>query len=153
MAGRRDGILDEPNSRPVCAPRLLAAGPALERPEDLRHHTLLHDFDYENWTLWLRAAGIDGVDPQRGLIIDDENVVLQATLEGQGVALGNVNLLAGDLAEGRLIRLFEQSIQDIGAYYVTFPPGALRRSKVKAFHDFLLEEAGVKGPDGATHGD
>lgn len=132
---------------PVCAPDLLSAGPPLNSPEDLARHTLLHDYDYEYWTVWLREAGVEGVDPQQGPIIDDQNVVLQATLEGQGVALGDLNLLASDLAAGRLVRLFEHSMETNDAYYITYPAGALRRPKVKALRDFLLAEAAAETPE------
>lgn len=132
---------------PVCAPQLLASGPPLKRPEDLRHHTLLHDFDYEDWTLWLREAGVEGVDPRQGTIIDDQNVVQQAALDGQGVALCDLNLLAEDLAGGRLLCLFEPRIETSHAYYITYPPGALRRAKVKALREFLLAEAAAEMAD------
>ena len=53
---------------PVCSPLLLDGRNPLGCPGDLAHHTLLHALDDpDDWRLWLRAAGIDGVDPKRGL--------------------------------------------------------------------------------------
>ena len=52
---------------PVCSPRLLAGPEPLKVPADLARHTLLHALDdMDDWRLWLRAAGVVGVDPQRG---------------------------------------------------------------------------------------
>ncbi len=58
---------------PVCSPRLLERGAPLSRPEHLRHHTLLHvqwkmeDDAAPNWRMWLRAAGVEGVDAERAI--------------------------------------------------------------------------------------
>jgi LysR substrate binding domain len=57
---------------PVCAPALLEGAYPLGRPQDLRHHALLHDDTatsdgaYPNWPMWLRAAGLEDIDPPRG---------------------------------------------------------------------------------------
>ena len=64
---------------PVCSPELLAAGPPLREPADLRHHTLLHDADAlatesESWRVWLEAAGVSGVDASRGPGFSDSSI-------------------------------------------------------------------------------
>src|SRR5690606_22497530 len=51
---------------PVCSPALLQGETPLETPEDLLHHTLLHEEDYEDWSQWLTAAGVESVDPRSG---------------------------------------------------------------------------------------
>ena len=126
---------------PVCSPALLDGVHPLRRPGDLKHHTLLHDAGYQGWPLWLAAAGADDVDPSAGPVFDDHNVVLHAAMEGQGVALGGASFVAQDVAAGRLARPFELAIEIDAAYYVVYPPGALDRPKVRAFRDWLLEEA------------
>src|SRR5574341_1341988 len=44
---------------PVCSPSLLRGRNALRRPENLRHHSLLHIDDTSAWTRWLEAAGLE----------------------------------------------------------------------------------------------
>src|SRR5882672_4938554 len=55
---------------PLCSPRLLEGRRALRRPDDLRHHTLLHDdtgyAGRPEWRAWLAAAGVAGIDAARG---------------------------------------------------------------------------------------
>src|SRR5690606_17576811 len=58
---------------PICSPRLLEGPHPLRTPQDLRLHTLLHDdstflFDatHPDWRMWLKAAGVEGVDASRG---------------------------------------------------------------------------------------
>ena len=125
---------------PVCSPLLMAGAHPLRAPADLGHHNLLHEESHDLWTRWLAAAGAREVDPRAGTIIDDTNVRLEAALDGQGVALGWIPLLADDLAAGRLVRPFDPALEDYG-YYVVTPPGGLARPKVRAFRDWLLAEA------------
>ena len=139
--GLNTDLLLRERATPVCSPTLLDGAHPLRRPGDLKHHTLLHDAGYPGWPLWLAAAGADDVDPVAGPIIDDHNVVLHAAMDGQGVALGGVSFVAQDVAAGRLARPFELAIEFDASYYVVCPPGALDRPKVRAFRDWLLNEA------------
>ena len=125
---------------PVCSPLLMAGAHPLRAPADLSHHNLLHEESHDLWTRWLAAAGAREVDPRAGTIIDDTNVRLEAAIDGQGVVLGWIPLLADDLAAGRLVRPFDPALEDYG-YYVVTPPGGLARPKVRAFRDWLLAEA------------
>lgn len=126
---------------PVCSPALLKGAHPLRRPEDLRHHTLLHDDIETDWRRWLVAAGVDGVDPTRGTHFTSSSLMLQAAVAGQGVALGRSALASNDLAEGRLVRPFEVSLPVEAAYYVVYPESYAGRKKVVAFRDWLMAEA------------
>jgi LysR family transcriptional regulator, glycine cleavage system transcriptional activator len=126
---------------PVCAPALLQADRPLRRPEDLRHHVLLHEDDYTGWQLWLDLAGVTGVDARHGPIFTDAGMVVQAAAEGQGVALGRLALAAWDLAAGRLIRPFDVSMPHDLAYYLACPEATAERPRIAAVRSWLLEEA------------
>ncbi len=139
--GLNADLLLRVRATPVCSPVLLEGPHPLRRPGDLKHHTLLHDTGYQGWPLWLAAAGVTDIDELAGPIIDDHNVVLHAAMDGQGVALGEASFVAQDVAAGRLVRPFELAIEIDAAYYVVCPPDALERPKVRAFRDWLLEEA------------
>ena len=130
---------------PVCSPALLESGPPLRRAEDLRHHTLLHDIDNTldlvlTWEGWLKAAGITGVDPHRGPGFTHSNLLLQAAMDGQGVAMGRSALAGLDLDAGRLVRPFGPDIPSKLNYYVVTPEGRGEHPKIRAFRDWLLEE-------------
>ena len=127
---------------PVCSPALLETGPALRRPQDLRHFTLLHDDMREDWRMWLMAADVTHIDPTRGPAFRNSNLVIQAAVAGEGVALGRSVLVADPLADGRLIKPFDISLPAHHAYYVVCPETSLSRPKVKAFRDWLLSEPG-----------
>lgn len=135
---------------PVCSPALLESELPLRRPEDLRHHVLLHDYDHDDWLRWLNMMEVDGVEARRGQVFDDSHVVIEAAIEGQGVAMGDLSLLRSELERGRLIQPFDLTLPSEWAYYIVYPPGALKRPKVKAFRDFLLEEAARERGDQAS---
>ena len=94
---------------PVCSPKLLKGRHRLRTPADLARHTLLHDVFTVDWAIWLRSAGIDNVDPQRGPTFLSSDHAIQAAVRGEGVVLGRSALVADDLAAGRLVRPFARS--------------------------------------------
>lgn len=132
---------------PVCAPALLATA-TLQAPDDLRGQMLIHDQSvdtstgFASWQAWLRHAGVQGVPTDRGLRINNSAAVLQAAIDGQGVALARSVMAHDDLAAGRLVRLFPQvRLESALAYYVVYRPECIAQPKVAAFRDWLLREA------------
>ena len=137
-----DKLLDE-SVVPVCSPALRGAGAP---PELLRDVTLLHDDSPEQdascptWRMWLKAAGIDGVDAGRGLHFNQASLVLQAAIAGRGAALAKVQLAGEDLRSGRLVRLFDVSQPVAFGYYFVCPPAKAAQRKVAQFRDWILRE-------------
>jgi LysR family glycine cleavage system transcriptional activator len=129
---------------PVCSAKLLKGRNALRTPADLAHHTLLHDVFTVDWAIWLRSAGMGGVDPYRGPTFLSSDHAIEAAIRGEGVALGRSALIAAELAAGRLVRPFKLSLPAGFAYYVVYPPRALKRPHVKAFRDWLMAEARLR---------
>ena len=90
---------------PVCSPDLLEGPHPLRTPGDLIHHTLLHDdMTHEHgdvdWRTWLRTVGADGaIDSERGPFFGHSYLVIQAAIDGQGVALGRGVLVVDALAD------------------------------------------------------
>jgi LysR family glycine cleavage system transcriptional activator len=132
---------------PVCSPELLRNGPPIETPEDLSRHALIHDQAVDRdplaptWSMWLKAAGVRHLPNSPGLSVSTNHLALEAAIGGHGIALANSTIAASDLAAGRLVRLFSLSLPDLFAFYIVTVPGALERPKVRAFHDWLREEA------------
>ena len=126
---------------PVCSPELISEGEhPLTCPEDLRFHTLLHDDLQTDWRMWLVAAGVEGVDPTRGVSLNQSDMVLQAAIDGQGVALGRSILAQRALKAGQLVKPFDLTLPSGFAYYFVCPEAAFDRPKVKAFREWLFTE-------------
>ena len=132
---------------PVCSPSLLRGAHPLRKPEDLRHHMLIHDETLANdpscpdWTMWLRAAGVAGVDASRGVRFNQGALAIDAAIGGRGVALTRDVFAADDLNAGRLVRPFGAATPIDFAVYVVTPPALAGVAKVKAFRDWLFAEA------------
>jgi LysR family glycine cleavage system transcriptional activator len=130
----------------VASPALLADKPVNE-PADLAGHTLLHREDSPgslplDWEMWLQAAEVDNVDPNRGIRYSMESMTIQAALDGHGIALVSNVLVEADIAAGRLIRLFDLGLHvghDV-AYYLAYSPNRVQHSRVAAFRDWILNE-------------
>ncbi|UWU23784.1 transcriptional regulator GcvA (plasmid) [Rhizobium sp. CB3060] len=132
---------------PVCSPSFGDIG-NLTTPPDLMRTTLIHDLSVDpaigfvTWDIWLRAAGVPESQPQRGMRIDNSAAVLQAAIEGHGVALARSILAYDDLAAGRLQRLFPGvSVPSKLAYYVVYRSEYASLPKLQAFRSWLIEEA------------
>ena len=99
---------------PVCSPALLQERP-LRTPADIAAHTLLHDDSPDedatcpDWTMWLRAAGVEGIDASRGPRFNQSSLVLEAAILGRGIALAKARIAAADLAAGRVVKPFDVS--------------------------------------------
>jgi len=129
---------------PVCAPALVKGPNALKRPVDLRRFTLLHIGTFpDDWQVWLTAAGVKGIDATRGVTFDFPLAAYQAAMDGLGIALGRHPLVAPDLKAGRLVMPFDFKMSTEFAYYLVYPPEAIRRRKIKAFRDWLMPLAEV----------
>ncbi|MEQ1438117.1 LysR substrate-binding domain-containing protein [Fontimonas sp. SYSU GA230001] len=137
---------------PMCSPRLLRdrARP-LRRPEDLRHHTLLHDdmidaTPWLEWPTWLEAHGLRDLRPAGDLHFSLYDQMIQAALDGQGVALGRLPLLAQLIESRRLVAPFAigknaSMPQSTRAFFAIPEPSAASRPEVQAFVDWVVAEA------------
>jgi LysR family glycine cleavage system transcriptional activator len=132
---------------PVCSPKLLKGENRLDTPAALAGHTLLHDDSpgedpaCPTWAMWLKAAGVTGVDATRGPRFNQSSLVLEAAAMGRGVALAKGHLAAADLAIGKLVRPFEGSVPMTFGYFVVCPPLKLGLKKVTVFLDWLRTQA------------
>ena len=127
---------------PVCSPQLLEGPTPLRTPDDLVHHQLLHVLNSpDEWRMWLTAAGVQGIDPDRGIRFDHTALAIQAALNGMGVAIGPATLIDRDLAEGRLVEPFDFELPTDSAYYFVAPESTADQPKIKAFGDWLRDEA------------
>jgi LysR family transcriptional regulator, glycine cleavage system transcriptional activator len=134
---------------PVASPTLVGARRRLvTRPQDFAKHTLIHDATVPNdkafpgWRAWLKWAGVSHRDIDGGLRINASAAVIQAAINGQGIALARAALVKDDLAAKRLVRLCPTLRWPIPwAYFVVHRKGALERPQVRAFFDWLIAMA------------
>jgi LysR family glycine cleavage system transcriptional activator len=131
---------------PVVSPGLMNENP-LKGPDDLGHHTLLHDGSPNadescpDWSMWLAARGVRGVDGTRGPRFNQSSLVIEAAMGGRGVALAKQTLAQDDLDAGRLVAPFQITTAVDFAYYLVHPKAKGRLPQVKAFVAWISAEA------------
>lgn len=122
---------------PVCAPSMLLPGQRLQTPRDLLQYPLLHEDEGRSWQAWFAAAGLDGITLPRRMRFNDVALVLQAAVNGHGVALGDDLLAADDLKAGRLLKPFDVRAH-CGTYWLL---GTASRSRAqRVFRHWLQEQ-------------
>jgi len=90
-----------------------------------------------DWNAWLDAAGISDVDGERGPGFNHSYHVIQAAVNGEGVALGRSVLVADALARGDLVRPFSASIPSAYSYYLVCAEPLSDDSVVAAFRAWM----------------
>jgi DNA-binding transcriptional LysR family regulator len=145
---------------PVCARGLIARG-ELASPQDLSRHVLLHYDDLEHrspwlsWEAWFDLVRAHGVKPAGTLRFSHYDQMIQAALDGQGIALGRSPLVDRWVKEERLVlpfgRRFISSPGQSRAYFLLTSPRAGGRRDVAEFSGWLQKEvaAGSEGEAGA----
>jgi LysR family transcriptional regulator, glycine cleavage system transcriptional activator len=126
---------------PVCSPKLMSGPRAIREPADLLKHPLLHMEDRQNWTRWLEAAGLRDTGAVHGPVLNRASMLIDAAVDGQGIALARTTLAAWDLINGRLVRPFPISLPLNKTYWIVCPKVTAALPKVTAFRNWLLAEA------------
>ncbi len=127
---------------PVASALLLAGQPLPSQPLDCLGYPLLHDADRADWPLWLSAHGVaQDARAQRGSAFEDDFLLIRAAEAGQGVALVPESYAQEEIAAGRLVLVLDKPWPARFAYYMVTRPGMGQRPAVRAFMDWLLEEA------------
>jgi LysR family transcriptional regulator, glycine cleavage system transcriptional activator len=122
----------------VCSPQF-ASGKLPERPADLANHMLLRS-DGRFWHGWFAAAGLDLPEPTRGPIFDDDSHLMQAAIEGQGIALARTSLIGKDLTNRVLVRLFDVTLPSPNQYFLVYPTRLVDSPKLALFRAWLKRE-------------
>jgi len=135
---------------PVCARGLIPRG-GLASPDDLARHVLLHYDDPQHrspwlsWDVWFELVKAHGVKPAGTLRFSHYDQMIQAALDGQGIALGRSPLVDHWVKEGRLVlpfgRRFISSPGKSRAYFILVAPAAAGRRDVADFSAWLQGEA------------
>ncbi|WP_198971732.1 LysR substrate-binding domain-containing protein [Xylophilus sp. ASV27] len=108
----------------VGAPALLRSLP-VDTPRALAAHVQLSARTRkQDWDDWRRQAGVPRLRPAGRLQFDHLHLVLQAAVDGLGLAMGPTSLVAHDLASGRLESPLPHLRMPLQRYYYGLAPGA-----------------------------
>ena len=130
---------------PVCSPDLARR---LTTPADLASMRLLQCYPIQAWSRWLEAAGVGWIKSHSGQTFDTLELALSAATRGQGVALGDLNLLKESLDDGVLVAPFDCVLDQGVSYFLVYPEGRGQTSKLRALKDWLTAVSGLQAVAG-----
>ncbi|WP_423067681.1 transcriptional regulator GcvA [Devosia sp. CN2-171] len=128
---------------PMLSPALAASVGGIKEPADILKLPLL-DSEDPWWITWLDAYGLphDVLERQTAPSMNLQTFDAIAAMAGHGVALLTPEYFERELAEGRLIRPFDRIIDEGTGYWLAYPESRRNVRKIKAFRDWIVEEAG-----------
>jgi len=124
---------------PICSPRLVAGRKRITKAADLLKFPLLRLEDAKNWARLFEAAGVKApVGP--GPVLNRASMLIDAAIDGQGIALARTALAAWDLINGRLVRPIDVSLRMANTYWIVCPKSALTVPKIATFRNWVFAE-------------
>ena len=128
-------LLDAPLTV-LCAPELAKR---MRAPRDLASETLLRSYRADEWALWFSAAGLSA-GAIRGPVFDSSRLMVEAAMQGAGVALAPARMFERELQAGRLVRPFELEVST-GSYWLSWVKSKRMTSAMQAFRTWIVSEA------------
>jgi DNA-binding transcriptional LysR family regulator len=135
----RLSLLCHPNIAAQCAGQSLAE---FIESNELVHVRLSDCPRHHLWTQFVRQAGLHSLNVERGLVFDTALLAVQYALSGEGIALIDGYLFGDYIRTGKLIKPFEDILDDGYGYYLITHPEALSDTAVALFRSWLIERFG-----------
>jgi len=115
-----------------------------ETVAQLTQHKLIHlEEPFRSacdWRQWFASAGVNGVTANRGLAINDYVLVIQAVMEGQGVALSWRHLTDRLTASGLLRKVTDHRLETGAAFHVIWPKNRRLSPQAELVLNWLTKE-------------
>lgn len=96
--------------------------------------------DYPDWRDWLKKAKATAVNPETGLYFETGYLLIQAAIDGQGIALERDALVTAAIKAGKLVKPFNLSIKEkVNGYYLVFPENRITDPNIQAFLNWIKQ--------------
>jgi LysR family glycine cleavage system transcriptional activator len=139
--GARGELLMSEQLTPVLSPALAQRQP-LEVPSQLLGHTLLLTKNPADWDIWSETMALD-LSRAKSIQLTDYNIVLQAALDGQGVALGRRLLVEDRIRTGALVAPLATVVDSQRAgHWLVMPERRRLTPAARTFADWIKTEVG-----------
>lgn len=132
---------------PLASPTLLGRS-IMRSPEQLLAQPLIFsDVNVVQWPRWFAAHGVPLSPATYALRFDRAYLVIEAAIQGLGVALESARLSEKALSNGELVPVFadRKGIQ-VHAHHLVYPESHAKWNKVVRFVTWLRREAAVESP-------
>ena len=132
---------------PVVSPEYLKkSARRLVKPPDLVHHILLAYEDEDqrrpwlSWPTWLEMAGVADLRPAGSIAFNQYEPAIRAAVDGQGVALASLALVADLLKQGKLVAPLPQRFSNPRSYYLMLADNSGANPAVEPFRRWLMDQ-------------
>ncbi len=133
---------------PVCSPSLLQARGRPRKPKDLHAWPLVYDLHWTtDWSHWFAHHGVASADLSEASGFRLYTMVVQAALDGIGVALGHSLMIARELEQGTLVTLFDSPVAAPAPYLLVTAEASREKPQVVAFRNWIFRQASSKTLD------
>lgn len=123
----------------LCVPQIAEQ---LRSPADVLKHTLLRSYRADEWNLWFQAAGLPSdTRVPRSVVFDSSLAMMEAALQGAGVALAPARMFSRQLENDVIRQPFEVGITT-GSYWLTRLQSRAETSAMLAFKGWLQTSVG-----------
>ncbi|MDR7283345.1 LysR family transcriptional regulator of beta-lactamase [Pseudomonas corrugata] len=128
-------LIDAPLSV-LCVPELARQ---LRSPEDLLKQTLLRSYRTDEWPEWFLACGLPANAPSaKSIVFDSSLAMMEAALQGAGIALAPPLMFSRQLASGAIEQPFGIGITT-GSYWLTRLQSRTETAAMTALKDWLVQ--------------
>jgi LysR family transcriptional regulator, glycine cleavage system transcriptional activator len=134
---------------PVCSPALARKIGLVRTPQDLMRFPLLHYDEtrtpWLTWHVWMETMRLPAPRRRQGSSFTLYDQLIQAALNGQGLALGRLPLVKSLIEQGKLVTPLKGERYTTPArrraYWLVVAERAVGRDDVKTFVGWLRKEA------------
>jgi len=131
------------NPMPVCSPALLGERHSISA-QDLAEMPLLQQTTRPYaWRQWFNSLDVSVARDMTGPRYELFSMLAQAAMHDMGVALIPPFLIQRELAEKRLVIANPHKLSSAKAYYLMIPERKTESASLKAFRDWLIQQAGT----------
>ena len=131
---------------PVCSPRFRETLSARPDAEEVIAQPLLHDIYWDtDWPDWARAVGVSAGELAANMRFALYKGVIQAAVDGLGMAVGHGKMVAKELASGKLVALAHLAVDSGKSYHLVMNPSSENNRTLVRLRDWLLDECARSG--------
>jgi DNA-binding transcriptional LysR family regulator len=132
---------------PLCSPETAKAAAGKRLDEFLTMNELLHlKLDGEPrdllWASYLRQQGLN-VPTHGGLAFDTTIAAAHYAMTANGIILGDIDMFAQEIADGRLVMPYDVIIEDGYGYYLKLDADDLADPAISMFRSWLISRFGA----------
>lgn len=110
----------------------------LTTPADVLGETWLRSYRADEWTEWLLVAGLSGGFPMaKSIVFDSSIAMVEAAIQGAGVALAPPLMFSRQLNSGALVQPFDTTVS-LGGYWLTRLQTRTETHAMASFREWLL---------------